>query len=143
MVEWSCSKERINEREPYIFAEWSCVNKWNKSVGTLSLGRMVVHKGKINEKGPYSSVEWSCAHGGNKSMRTLNFGRIIVHKWAFSVVWAHYPAHRWKCRGHIFAVKVNKYNVKSLIYNVYAMHSFCDISVINIFSYDWYTLSGR
>ena len=42
MVEWSCTKERLNEREPYILVESSCTNKKNKSVGTLIL------------------VEWSC-----------------------------------------------------------------------------------
>ena len=43
MVEWSCTKERLNERGPYIFVEWSCAYKINKSVGTLNSGRMVVH----------------------------------------------------------------------------------------------------
>ena len=43
MVEWSCTKERLNERGPYILVEWSCANKRNKSVGTLNSGRMVVH----------------------------------------------------------------------------------------------------
>ena len=43
MVEWSCTKERLNERGPYIFVEWSCAYKRNKSVGTLNSGRMVVH----------------------------------------------------------------------------------------------------
>ena len=43
MVEWSCTKERINERRPYTFAEWSCAHKRNKSVGTLNSGRMVMH----------------------------------------------------------------------------------------------------
>ena len=43
MVEWSCTKERLNGREPYIFVEWSCAYKVNKSVGTLNSGRMVVH----------------------------------------------------------------------------------------------------
>ena len=44
MVEWSSKKERINERGTYIFVKWSCTNKICKSVWTLSLGRMVVHK---------------------------------------------------------------------------------------------------
>ena len=48
MVEWSCTKERINERGPYILAEWSCANIRNKSVSTLSLGPMVVYERKIN-----------------------------------------------------------------------------------------------
>ena len=43
MVEWSCTKERLNERRPYIFVEWSCAYKRNKSVETLISGRMVVH----------------------------------------------------------------------------------------------------
>ena len=43
MVEWSCTKERLNERGPYIFVEWWCANKRNKSVGTINSGRMVVH----------------------------------------------------------------------------------------------------
>ena len=39
--------------------------------------------------------------------------------------------------------KMNKYNVKSLMYNVYTIQSFCNISVSNVYSYDWYSLSGR
>ena len=42
MVEWSCTKERINERGTYIFVKWSNTNKRNKSMGTLNSGRMVV-----------------------------------------------------------------------------------------------------
>ena len=61
MVEWSCTKKRINERRPYIFVEWSCT------------------KEIINERGPYTFVEWSCAHKRNKSMGTLISGRMVVH----------------------------------------------------------------
>ena len=43
MVEWSCTKERLNERGPYIFVEWSCGNKRNKSLWKLNSGQMVVH----------------------------------------------------------------------------------------------------
>ena len=43
MVEWSCTKERLNERGPYIFVEWLCANKINKSVGTLYSSRIVVY----------------------------------------------------------------------------------------------------
>ena len=43
LVEWSCTKERLNGRGPYILVEWSCANKKYKSVGTLNSGRMVVH----------------------------------------------------------------------------------------------------
>ena len=28
MVEWSCTKKRLNERGSYIFVEWSCANQW-------------------------------------------------------------------------------------------------------------------
>ena len=42
MVEWSCRKERLNERRLYIFVEWSRTYKINKSVGTLNSGRMFV-----------------------------------------------------------------------------------------------------
>ena len=61
LVEWSCTKEGINERGPYTFVEWSCANKTNKSVWTLILGQMVVHK-KKNERGPYTFDEWSCTY---------------------------------------------------------------------------------
>ena len=60
MVEWSCTKERLNEREPYISVEWSCAIKRNNSVGTLNFGQMVVHiaSSKIMERegsiSPYS-----------------------------------------------------------------------------------------
>ena len=43
---WSngrAQKERLNDRGPYVFVEWSCAYKRNKSVGTLNSGRMVVH----------------------------------------------------------------------------------------------------
>ena len=40
---YDITKERLNERELYLFVEWSCANKRNKSVGTLNSGRMVVH----------------------------------------------------------------------------------------------------
>ena len=42
-------KERINERGPYIFVQWSCENKGNKSMRTLIFGRKAVHKERINE----------------------------------------------------------------------------------------------
>ena len=42
MVEWSCRKEIINERRPYIFVKWSRAYKMNKSVETRNSGRMVV-----------------------------------------------------------------------------------------------------
>ena len=61
MVEWSYTKERINERRPYIFVEWSCT------------------KERINERGPYTFVEWSRAYKRNKSVGTLNFDRVVVH----------------------------------------------------------------
>ena len=44
--------------------------------------------------------------------------------------------------GHISSVKINKYNVKRLIYNAYTIQSFCNISVLKIFPYDWKSLSG-
>ena len=47
LVEWSCTKEIINERGPYNLAEWLCAN--NKSMWTLIFGRMVVYKERINE----------------------------------------------------------------------------------------------
>ena len=61
MVEWSCTKERINERRPYIFVGWSSI------------------KERINERGPYTFAEWSCANRRNKSVWTLIFGRMVVH----------------------------------------------------------------
>ena len=61
MVEWSCTKEKINERRPYILVEWSCT------------------KERLNERGPYILVEWSCANKKNKSVGTLNSGRMVVH----------------------------------------------------------------
>ena len=61
MVEWSCTKEKINERRPYILVEWSCT------------------KERLNERGPYILVEWSCANKRNKSVGTLNSGRMVVH----------------------------------------------------------------
>ena len=61
MVEWSCTKEKINERRPYILVEWSCT------------------KERLNERGPYILVEWSCANKRNKSVGTLNPGRMVVH----------------------------------------------------------------
>ena len=79
MVEWSCTKERINERGPCIFVEWSCANKINKSLRTLSLGRMQCTKERINEKGPNISVEWSYAHKRSKWVGTISSGWMIVH----------------------------------------------------------------
>ena len=43
LVEWSCTKERLNERGPHIFVEWSCAYKRNKSLGNLNSGLIVVH----------------------------------------------------------------------------------------------------
>ena len=52
MVEWSCTKERINERGPYILIKWFYAHKRNKSMRTLTFGRMVVHiaSAKIPER---------------------------------------------------------------------------------------------
>ena len=61
MVEWSCRKERLNERGLYILVELACANKRNKSVGTLNSGRMVVRiaSAKITEsKGSVSSYQF-------------------------------------------------------------------------------------
>ena len=61
MVEWSCRKERLNERGLYILVELACANKRNKSVGTLNSGRMVVRiaSAKITEsKGSISSYQF-------------------------------------------------------------------------------------
>ena len=60
MVKWSFTKERINERRPYIFVEWSCT------------------KERIKERGP--NVEWSCANKRNKLVWTLIFGRMVVYE---------------------------------------------------------------
>ena len=60
------------ERGPYIFVEWSCANKRNKSLRTLFFGQMVVYKER-NETG-------SCAYKRNKLMMTLIFGQMLVHK---------------------------------------------------------------
>ena len=46
MVEWSCTKERINERGQDILVEWSCANKRSKSMRTQFFYRMVVHNRK-------------------------------------------------------------------------------------------------
>ena len=59
------------------------------------------------------------------------------------VVQGHQAAQWGKYHGHIFTLKINKYNVKSLIYNAYTIQSFCNVSVLNIFPYDWYSLTGR
>ena len=61
MVEWSCTKEKINERRPYILVEWSCT------------------KERLNKREPYVLVQCSCAIKGNNSVGTLNFGRMVVH----------------------------------------------------------------
>ena len=73
------TKERLNERGPYTFVEWSCANKRNKSVRTLISGRMVVTKERLNERGPYIFVEWSCANKRSKSVGTLNSSQMVVH----------------------------------------------------------------
>ena len=36
-------REKINERRPYIFVEWSFANERNKSMAILAFGGMVVH----------------------------------------------------------------------------------------------------
>ena len=41
-----CKKKKINERGPYILVERSCKNKINRSMRTIILGLMVVHKRK-------------------------------------------------------------------------------------------------
>ena len=84
MVEWSYTKERINERGPQTFVEWSCTKKRNKSVWTVIFGRMFVQKQRLNERGAYIFVEWSCAYEINKSVGTLNSGRTIQFLWAIA-----------------------------------------------------------
>ena len=73
MVKWSDTKERINEREPYFFVEWSCINKRSQSMWTLIFGRMVVYKKKkLKERGPHIFVKWSCANKTQKPVGNLN-----------------------------------------------------------------------
>ena len=62
MVEWSSTKEKINERGPYILVEWSFA------------------KEIINERGRYMLVEWTCENKRNKSARTIILGQMVVHK---------------------------------------------------------------
>ena len=52
LVEWLCTKERLNERGPYTLVEWSCVNMRNKSVETINSARIVMHiaSAKITER---------------------------------------------------------------------------------------------
>ena len=66
-------KEIINERSSYIFVEWSCVTKGNKSVRTLIFGQMIMHTVKLNERRSYIFVEWSFANERNKSIEDPNF----------------------------------------------------------------------
>ena len=80
MVKGSCTKERINERQPYNLVKWSRANKKNihenpniwlngpvqnkmiKLMRTLTFGQLVV----------YIEI--------NKSEWTLIYGQIVVHK---------------------------------------------------------------
>ena len=62
LVEWSFAKEIINERGRYMLVEWTCENKRNKSTRTIILGQMVVRKRK------------------NKWKKTIYFGRMVVSK---------------------------------------------------------------
>ena len=73
------TKETLNERGSYIFVEWLCANKRNKSVRTLIFGRMFVTKERLNERGPHIFVEWLCANEIYKSLGTLNSGRMVIH----------------------------------------------------------------
>ena len=66
---WSCTKERINERRPYILAKWSCA------------------KERTNEGGRYILVEWSRAYKRNNSTRTIVVGRMMV---------MHTKKNKWK-----------------------------------------------
>ena len=53
MVEWSCTKERINERRPYVFVEWSRAHKKkliNEDHVFLSNGGVQIKE--INQCGP-------------------------------------------------------------------------------------------
>ena len=59
-------KQKKFERGPYIFVDWSCVNKRNKSVKTVIFGQMVVTKERLNERGPYVFVESWCANKTNQ-----------------------------------------------------------------------------
>ena len=62
MIEWSCAKERINERGSYMLVEWSFA------------------KERINEREPHNLVEWSCTNKRNKSMRSIILDRMVAHK---------------------------------------------------------------
>ena len=46
MVEWSCTKNGISKRGPYVLVDWSCANERNKLIRTLTFGRVVAHKEK-------------------------------------------------------------------------------------------------
>ena len=60
MVEWSCTKERINERRPYVFVEWSCT------------------KERLNERAPHIFVEWPYVYKRNKSVGILISAQMVV-----------------------------------------------------------------
>ena len=79
MVEWSCTKEKINERRPYILVEWSCAHKKINQSEPRFLVEWSCTKERLNGRGPYILVEWSWANKKNKSVGTLNSGRMVVH----------------------------------------------------------------
>ena len=79
MVEWSCKKQRINKRGPYVLVEWSCTNKRNKSMKAL-----VRFNGCLQKERTKKHIFWSDCRGQKKKkkekpIRTLNFGRMVVH----------------------------------------------------------------
>ena len=64
MVEWSSTKERLNERAPNILVEWSFARINEREPYILVEWSFV--KGRINERGPYILAEWSCENKINK-----------------------------------------------------------------------------
>ena len=51
----------------------------------------------------------------------LIFPNLLNFQVFFFLVWALRPAQRWTCRGRIFSVKMSKYKLKGIIYNLYTI----------------------
>ena len=63
MVECSCTKEILNEIGQYVFPEWACANKSNKSLRPQNSGRTVEHIPSAKSPECKGSISPSRFHG--------------------------------------------------------------------------------
>ena len=81
MVEWSCTKKRLNERGSYIFVEWPCANQW----GLLYLveGSCILLRLKSSPSNFYGHLARLLATSFYRYLKMMTWGHSNISSYCF------------------------------------------------------------